>query len=178
MYLSRLKEHDRQLEALNQALEIAKDYNDPSILDVLMDLSRHSRIRLNDSNEALRYLLEANEIQKTSKRLTKKQLGLLQFQTAQALFDLEQYEEAINYYVAAQSGWSNNSVGAYRKLVTDCRICTCMIRLKIESVLGYSKTKSELYQELDVQVSLSTTQELTTKFGGAAAINEYKELRG
>jgi tetratricopeptide (TPR) repeat protein len=178
MYLSRLKEHDRQLEALNQALEIAKDYEDPSILDVLMDLSRHSRIRLNDSHEALRYLLEANEIQKTSKRLTKKQLGLLQFQTAQALYDLEQYDEAINYYVAAQWGWSNNSVGAYRKLVTDCRICTCMIRLKIESVLGYSKTKSELYQELDVQVSLSTTQELTTKFGGAAAINEYKELRG
>jgi len=169
-----LKDDDSTWVALVKALELSENFPNSSIrIDALIHASRHMRLKRNEEKEALELLVKANSYNPMKLTLSKRRLGLLQFQTAQAYLEIGDSAAALNYYIGAQGNWSNTQVGQFRRLITDCKIAICTKESGVDLISIYDITMENLIASVKQRLNEIDTESLVKKFGGAAAIKEF-----
>jgi len=172
---SELEDFSREKELLQSAYTIIDDTNNSEVkIELLQEYAKFSRINEDNPSDCLRFMKEAIEEYNRNPVLSKKRLGLLYFQTAQAYLALEKWDEALDYYLRSKPCWANNPIGQFRNFIADCRVFYCLKHGKASLPEGYSLDTDDLIKDIKLKIGADETEVWLKKYGGKAAIDSIR----
>ena len=172
---SELEDFSREKELLQSAYTIIDDTNNSEVkIELLQEYAKFSRINEDNPSDCLRFMKEAIEEYNRNPVLSKKRLGLLYFQTAQAYLALEKWDEALDYYLRSKPCWANNPIGQFRNFIADCRVFYCLKHGKASLPEGYSLDTDDLIRDIKLKIGADETEVWLKKYGGKAAIDSIR----
>ena len=172
---SDLEDSSREKELLQSAYAIIVDINNSEVkIKLLQEYAKFSRINDDNPSDCLRFMKEAIEEYNRNPVLSKKKVGLLYYQTAQAYIALEKWDEALDYYLKSKPYWANNPIGQFRNFIADCRVFYCLKQGKATLPEGYSLDTHDLIRDIKLKINADETEVWLEKYGGKAAIDSIR----
>ena len=150
--------------------------NDYVKIRLLKAYARHSRMNENNPSDSIKYMKEAIDVYNQNPVLSKKRLGLLYYQTAQAYSAIEKWDEALDYYLRSKPCWANNPIGQFRNFISDCRVLYCLKHGKATLPEGSSLDIDVLIEDIKIKIDLNETDVWLEKYGGNAAIEDIRSF--